>query len=257
MDLDAVADELYGLPPGEFTATRDARAQQARKAGDRELAEHIRKLRRPTAAAWAANLLVREEPEETRLLLELGEAMRGAHRDLDGGQLRELSARQRQITAALARQARELAERAGGHLSDDAQREVTETLHAALADEEAGRAWAAGRLSRPLAAPVGFTEEAVASAPPRRAAKPPAKARTKAREEARKAERELKAREEEQRAAQDEAERAEERRRQVEREVAELRERLRQAEEEQRAARDRLRRADRALAQARNRANPT
>ncbi|MGI5347929.1 hypothetical protein ACQEU8_06990 [Streptomyces sp. CA-250714] len=253
MDLDAVADELYGLPPGDFTASRDARAQEARAAGERELAERIRRLRRPTAAAWASNLLVREEPEEARLLLELGEALRQAHHDLDGQQLRELSARQRQITAALARQARELTARAGRRISDDAQREVTETLHAALADPEAGREWAAGRLVKPLAAPVGFTGELAEAA-----AKPSARARRRTDTQQEEQRRKEKARaaqaERELRAAQAEADRAEDHYRQTEEKVTELREQLRHAEAEHRTARDNLRQAKRALKQAETRA---
>ncbi|WP_369200357.1 hypothetical protein [Streptomyces sp. PU-14G] len=156
MDLDDVTDELYGLPPDDFTATREQRAQQAREAGARELAGRIHRLRRPTLAAWAGNLLVREQPEQVRLLLELGEALRQAHRDLDGAQLRELSARQHQVTARLAREAAELAAQYGHRISEAARREVADTLHAALADPQAGRDWAAGRLDRPLAPPVGF-----------------------------------------------------------------------------------------------------
>ncbi|WP_432171865.1 hypothetical protein [Streptomyces sp. 1222.5] len=56
MDLDAVADELYALAPSVFTAARDESAQAARAAGDRKLAEEIRRLRRPTLSAWASNL---------------------------------------------------------------------------------------------------------------------------------------------------------------------------------------------------------
>jgi hypothetical protein len=164
LDFDAVADELYGVPPGDFTATRDARSQEARAAGERELAERIHRLRRPTTAAWASNLLVREQPDEARTLLELGEALRQAHHDLDGSQLRVLSARQHRITAGLARQAQELTARAGRRIGDDAQREVAETLHAALADPQLGEEWIAGRLSKPLTAPVGFaTGEAPAA----------------------------------------------------------------------------------------------
>ncbi|MFI9549933.1 hypothetical protein ACIHAR_39560 [Streptomyces sp. NPDC052016] len=72
MDLDAVADELYALPPGEFTAARDEHAKAARATGDRELADQTRRLRRPTQAAWASNLLVREDPDEVERLLQLG-----------------------------------------------------------------------------------------------------------------------------------------------------------------------------------------
>ncbi|MST31346.1 hypothetical protein GHK86_01190, partial [Acidimicrobiaceae bacterium USS-CC1] len=72
MDLAAVADELYGVDPSAFTTTRDARAREARAAGDRELAEAIKALRRPSLAAWALDLLARERREEVDRLLDLG-----------------------------------------------------------------------------------------------------------------------------------------------------------------------------------------
>ncbi|WP_413805051.1 hypothetical protein [Streptomyces sp. OE57] len=168
MDLDAVADELYALPPADFTAARDERAKDARTAGDRKLAERIRRLRRPTKAAWASNLLVRRQPDEAEQVLRLGEALRQAHQDLDGGQLRKLSAQQRQVIAALARQARDLTTRAGQPIGEGAQREVEETLRAVLADPDAGQEWVRGRLTKPLTAPTGFAPVAGAarSAPP-------------------------------------------------------------------------------------------
>ncbi|WP_208880893.1 hypothetical protein [Streptomyces armeniacus] len=165
MELDAVADELYGLPPRDFTAARDRRAKEARSAGDGELAARIRGLRRPTLAAWASNLLVREAPGETGPLLRLGQALRNAHQELDGAQLRELSARQHQVISALARQAAELAEREGQRLGEAARREVEQTLHAALADPDAGEEWARGRLAKPLTATVGFPGVAAETGP--------------------------------------------------------------------------------------------
>ena len=60
MDLDAVPTERYGLAPADFTNIRDARASEANQAGDRELARTVGKLRRPTASASLANLLIRE-----------------------------------------------------------------------------------------------------------------------------------------------------------------------------------------------------
>ncbi|MEU2604052.1 hypothetical protein [Streptomyces albus] len=288
MDLDAVTDELYGLPPEDFTAVRDRRAQEARESGDRELSGRIRGLRRPTLAAWACNLLVRDRPEETRLLLELGEELRRAHRDLDGAQLRQLSAEQHRITARLARKAADLTARAGHRIGDDAQREVTGTLHAVLADPRAAGEWAAGRLDRPLPAPVGFAPDTAAPAPSRRpkatrtekpahrpAAEAPARDRggaerarreqrkeaDRARERARAAERELRAREKDHETAETEAHRADTRRQETEEEVARLTEQLdqararqRQARTEARGAHDRLRRAERALTEARQQA---
>ncbi|MFC3572013.1 hypothetical protein ACFOZ0_01645 [Streptomyces yaanensis] len=257
MDLDAVADELYGLPPSEFIATRDERAKAARAAGDQELADRIRRLRRPTLAAWAGNLLVRERPEEARRLLRLGEALRQAHRDLDGEQLRELSAQQRHVTFTLAREAGTLTAQAGQRISEDAQREVQETLHAVLGDPEAAGEWAQGRLTKPLSAPVGFPALTRAPAAPsaaRRGPKPAGRvadldaARTRRREQrerleqarqrAAEAERELHDREEELAAAQEEQRRVKARQQQAEQRVADLSRQLKEAESEQRQARD-------------------
>lgn len=152
--FDAVADDLYGLPPADFTKARDAHAVEARKDGDRPLAERIRALRRPTLAAWASNLLVRAQSDEVRGVLELGEALRTAHRDMDGARLRDLSAQQRTLTVALARQARALAADAGQTLSDQALAEVRDTVAAALADPDSGTAWASGRLAHTLTPPA-------------------------------------------------------------------------------------------------------
>ncbi|MGI5359119.1 hypothetical protein ACQI4E_27925 [Streptomyces sp. CA-252508] len=156
MDLESVTEELYGLRPDRFTAARNVRAAEARKAGDRALAEAVRSLRRPTLAAWVSNLLVRERPAEARSLAALGDGLRRAHRELDGERLRELSRKQHAVVAALARQARQLAADAGQPVGDDVQHEVEATLHAVLADPAAAGEWASGRLVRPLSAPVGF-----------------------------------------------------------------------------------------------------
>ncbi|MGJ5756079.1 hypothetical protein FB563_7640 [Streptomyces puniciscabiei] len=293
MDLDTVADELYGLRPEEFVAARDRRALDARKAGDQALAKEIGALRRPSLAAWAGNLLVRRQPEEVQPLLDLGESLRRAHRELDGPQLRKLVRRQSEVIGALGRQARRLAAEAGRPVGEAVQREVEETLHAVLADPEAAREWAAGRLVKPLSARFGFPEADEAVLDLRPAA--PAAARAKSRDEgppggrgaerkrgeaheredelahrrrlnevrraARDAERDLHAREAEAGAAGREAEEARDRLAEAEERVRELRARLRDAEEEQqrsrddeREARDRARQADHAAREARRHA---
>ena len=60
MDLDEVADELYEVPPEEFIALRKARQDEAKADGDKALAKEIGALPKPSAAAWACNLLVRD-----------------------------------------------------------------------------------------------------------------------------------------------------------------------------------------------------
>jgi len=156
-DEEAVLDELYGLRPDRFTTARTQYATHARQAGDRALAGRITALRRPTLAAWASNQLVRSHPEQVEPILRLGESLRRAHRDLDGGQLRELTGQQRALVHALTTQARQLAATAGQSLQEAAVHEVEQTLHAALADPEAAQRWAGGRLARALSTSVDLT----------------------------------------------------------------------------------------------------
>ncbi len=80
-NIEAAVDELYSLPREEFVAARDARAKEARSAGQRELATAIRVLRKPTVAAWLVNLLAREHPGEIRGLGQLGTVPRVAEVD--------------------------------------------------------------------------------------------------------------------------------------------------------------------------------
>ncbi|MBQ0987451.1 hypothetical protein KBZ10_23605 [Streptomyces sp. F63] len=153
MGVDELAEELYTLPPGDFIAARD-RAAAAAPRGERGA---IRALRRPSLAAWAVNLLVREDPSRSELLLRLGAELRAAHGQPSGaGRLRELIGQQRQLVAALARRAGQLTADAGRPVSDAVLREVEGTVHAALADPEAARELAGGRLTKALPPPSGF-----------------------------------------------------------------------------------------------------
>ncbi|BCJ34266.1 hypothetical protein Athai_17690 [Actinocatenispora thailandica] len=151
MDLDAVADQLYALSPSEFTAARTDREKAARSDGERALAARIHALRRPTVAAWAGNLLARTRSAQAQRLLGLGEELRAAYRDLDGSRIRALSAEQRRLIPVLVGDAARLAAAAGHPLGADARREVEQTLHAVVADAQAGQRWIRGRLDRPLA----------------------------------------------------------------------------------------------------------
>ena len=141
------ADELYGLSPREFTAARDARAKEAKDAGDKEAAAEIKALRKPTVTAWLANQLVRQHADEVRPLLELGSALREATATLSGPQLRELSRQRNDVVRALVRQARRLAADAGQAVSEDVARGLEETLNAALADPGQAELLLQGRLA--------------------------------------------------------------------------------------------------------------
>jgi hypothetical protein len=147
VDLDDVADELYGLPPEEFMPTRTVREQEARADGDRELAAEIKALGKPSSAAWVCNVLVRHHREDIENLVELGGLLREAQSNLEGDQLRALDVQRRQLVNALTRQARALAHRLGHPVSTTVGTQVEETLRAAMSDPEAGDALLAGRLT--------------------------------------------------------------------------------------------------------------
>lgn len=150
MDLDTVADELYGLTPAEFTAARDSRVADARRARDRELAVAVKALKRPSVGAWLANLLVRRGPDEVDRLLSLAADLREAQDRLAGDQLRALSQQRHRVVAALVQEARRLGTEAGQAVSSSAARELQETLEAAMGDPRAAAALREGRLTGPL-----------------------------------------------------------------------------------------------------------
>ncbi|MET7685895.1 hypothetical protein [Streptomyces sp. NPDC005423] len=174
-DVEEILDGLYTTPPPGFVARREELAAAAKADGRVEDARLIHAARRPTLAAWAANLLLRSEPVESRRFLELGLALREAYRGLDGDRIKELSHQRGSIVSALSRQAGAAARDAGHRLSDAAQQDVTSTLRAVLADPDAAERWAAGRLESALTPPAGFPSSAdVPAGAPREPVRAPA-----------------------------------------------------------------------------------
>jgi hypothetical protein len=144
VDLDSIADELYGLPPTEFTAARTEREKAARADGQKALAAQIHRLAKPNLTAWLANQLVRSHPGDIASLIDLGARLREATAAMSGDELRELSSQQRRLVTSLVGKAKRLA--VGRTVGGDAERELESTLRAALADAGAGAALQAGRL---------------------------------------------------------------------------------------------------------------
>lgn len=133
MDLTTLAAELYGLTPPEFTAARDARVSEARQAGDKDLAAALKKLRRPSAAAWMANMLVRERGADIDHLIGLGEDLRRSQ-TLDGERIRRASKNKQDAVAKLLRHARSIADRADQPVSQATAVDLEATLDAAFGD---------------------------------------------------------------------------------------------------------------------------
>lgn len=163
--FEAIAAELYGLVPAEFTGARNAYAKQLRDDGDRELSDRVKGLRKPAAAAWVVNLLVRQDADEMTQVLDLGESLRQAQADLDGDALRELARQRRRLVAAVAGKGRNLARELGQKISEAVVRQVEDTLHAAMIDTDAAAAVRTGLLVDPLSATgVGSLKVATAVA---------------------------------------------------------------------------------------------
>ncbi|ASR38499.1 hypothetical protein BAY61_29780 [Prauserella marina] len=167
-DFDSVADELYGLRREEFTSARADAATRAKKAGEKDLAARIMGLRKPTIAAELVNRLARSLPDELGELTELGDALRGAHSELAGDALRELSKRRHDLVASLTAEATGLASE---QVSESVSREVSETFEAALAERRIADEVALGRLSTALRPEVGFGADWLGSAPVKRRVK--------------------------------------------------------------------------------------
>jgi len=143
-----VAEQLYGLHPDAFVPARDDAVAEARQAGDRDLARAIARLRRPTRAAWLANLLARERPDQLDGLLALAGDLASAQRTLDGNALRALSAQRNRLVTAMAREGGRLAAQAGDSATESVVRDLAGILDAALADPAVADEVRSGRLTR-------------------------------------------------------------------------------------------------------------
>lgn len=150
VDLREVARELSTGDPVEFVTARDSAAARAREAGDTELSERIKKLRKPTTAAWAVNLLADREPGELRALLDLGERLRGAQRELRGEEMRELAAERTRLLNRLTGRAVALAAERGHRIADAGREQISQTFTAALSDPEAAAEVQQAALTKPL-----------------------------------------------------------------------------------------------------------
>jgi hypothetical protein len=148
----SIAEELYSLPPTEFTGTRNQWAKQTKADGDPELAKRVGELRKPSVSAWVVNMMMRHQGEQMAQVLDLGASLRQAQSDLDGEALRELTRQRRQLTTAVTHQGRTLAAELGQKVTETVADQVQSTLHAAMVDEQAAAAVRSGMLVAALAA---------------------------------------------------------------------------------------------------------
>jgi hypothetical protein len=76
--VDEITDRLYALPPEEFTLACNLAVSELREAGQREQADQVRALRKPSAAAGAVNRLVHNHRTQGEAFLDAAARLRDA-----------------------------------------------------------------------------------------------------------------------------------------------------------------------------------
>ena len=76
--LDEAKELLYGLPLKSFVAERDFLVKQIWAAGNRDLANEVKTLRKPSMVAAEVNHIVRADPEGVDLILQAATLLRAA-----------------------------------------------------------------------------------------------------------------------------------------------------------------------------------
>lgn len=163
LNLDRSIDRLYGANPEEFGEARRALEKRLREEGDRDAAEKVKRLRKPTVGAWAVNQLARQEKPGLRALFTAGNRLRRAQASvLKGGSpaaLRRATEAEREVARALTDSAAVILREAGHDADTALLRRISDTLHAAVIDEEVGELVRRGRLTKETEA-AGFGFEA-------------------------------------------------------------------------------------------------
>ena len=172
-ESDRRLDELYREHPEGFVAGRDELAKELRAAGDRDEADRVKKLRRPSNAAWLINRAALTSPTRLKEFAEASRKLEAAQeRALEGKdegaeKWRAAAARERDAVSAVVDVAESAAREAGHPPNDRVLELVGETLRAASGDSELRERVLGGRVEREQSAATLGTP---AGAPPRRAA---------------------------------------------------------------------------------------
>ena len=150
MDDSEVA-ALYRRPLSDFTEARDKLAADLARRGEKAAAKEVKRLRKPTVAAWAVNRVAHMHGDQMVRLFELRERMQEAQ---DATELRRLAAERRALVGRLVNSAGEILQREGHAASAATLDKITSTLQAGDSAEER-ELLLKGRLSRELS-PSGF-----------------------------------------------------------------------------------------------------
>jgi hypothetical protein len=147
--LAAQIDDLYHLPLGEFTSTRNALAKTLSGSDKKQIGS----LTKPSLPMWVINQLYWQDAPTYRALIDASEKLRTAHRSALSGHktdTRKPEQLHRTTVDKAFAKAIGIAQKSGVRLTDSVRETVRRTLAALPGDEPAGR------LTRPPA-PAGFS----------------------------------------------------------------------------------------------------
>ena len=144
MDVDGELDRLYSVPLEDFIKERDEIAAAVKKAGDGEAAARIKKLAKPSVAAWAMNQIARRHADEIDQLLAVQDELARAD---SPAELRSLSGRRRELVAKLTSLAKEVLVEGGHGTSASTVEKISQGLLASGSEDE-GEDLRRGRLTR-------------------------------------------------------------------------------------------------------------
>lgn len=167
-------ERLFLQPPERFTQVRDELARNLRERGEPESAQEVKKLRRPSLAAWLVNQLGLREPGAVENLLGAGKRLRELEDAMLAGkgeadELRAAAAEEREAIQELAASARRIADHDDRKVNEATFDRVAETLQAASADEQLAESVRAGRVAKEAkAATIGVSSRAPAPSGRRR-----------------------------------------------------------------------------------------
>jgi hypothetical protein len=154
-ELQDAIDQLYGTPLDAFVDERKRLAKELRAGGERQAAETLAKLPKPSAAAWALNHVARNEPDAVEEWTAAADALRDASNhpsEVGGDALRAAMADHRAATARLMDVVGDRARPGDKHLSGAMLDRVRALLQQATADEALASRLRAGRVTEDQAA---------------------------------------------------------------------------------------------------------
>jgi hypothetical protein len=149
--LEREIDRLYALPLDEFTSERNELARRLKNDGEKDAAEQVATLAKPSIPVWTINQLARRDKAAMRALLDAAAKLKKAQeRALSGGGadvLRDAQSAERGAIRELTHKAGGILEEAGRPASRAVLERIRSTLGAAALVEPTRSALQAGRLT--------------------------------------------------------------------------------------------------------------